>query len=108
MTRLRAAQLWSGYINSTTPTTVITVPAGHKYIIKRITCLNVGSAGACQVRLASFGTWWTFWLSAYGSTGARDQLDTFVVLEPGDQLQVNELSASGGFTLVISGSDMLI
>lgn len=109
MAALRAKQIASGVITGTTPTTIYTVPSGHKVILKNLLVTEVsGSACICQVRLQAFGTFMAIPLNAYGTSGQFSvSSDIWVVLEPGDVLQMNR-SNSGQLTFVMSGSYMFI
>lgn len=108
MPALRATQFASGLITGTAVTNIYTVPAGKKAIIKDITLQEV-SGVACQVnvRLSAFGTFRVVNLSAYPAGGSYNDETMWVVLEPGQVLQLNR-SNSGSYTYTVSGSLMTI
>jgi len=101
---LRSAQLFLGSITSTTPTTVYTVPAGKRAVIKFVTLQNTtGSAKNVQMRLSTLGTVWNWNLGAYGSGADAQQSSFWIVLNAGDYIQMNP-TASGQIDMSISGS----
>lgn len=108
MATLRATQFASGAIFTNATTTVYTVPAGHKIILKDIT-LQEASGVACVVnlRLASFGTFRAVTLAAFSGPGSFVELRCWMVFNPGDVLQMSR-SNSNVYTYVLSGSLMTI
>jgi len=105
---LRCTQLAAGSINTTTATTVYTVPTGKRAIIKFVTAMNTTNATRdLQMRLNSIGTIWHMQLAAYGSAGDEARVNFWVVLNAGDQLKLSTVTA-GQVDYTISGSEHTI
>lgn len=102
---LRASQLWKGTVTTAVPTTVYTVPAGKRAILKFVTAQNVGAATRdVQLRVLGPGTIFHWSLTGYGTGGDKATGTFWLVLSAGDQVQVN-LNLAGTVTMTISGSE---
>lgn len=102
---LRANQLWKGTVTTAVATTVYTVPAGKRTILKFVTVLNVGAATRdVQLRVVGPGTIYHWSLTSYSTGGDRATGTFWIVLSAGDQVQVN-LNLAGTVTMTISGSE---
>lgn len=101
---LRSQQAFLGSITGTAVTTVYTVPAGKRFIIKFVSVQNTsGSAVDFQLRLSTLGTVWHWNLAAYGSGGDRATQNLWVVLNPGDTIAFKN-SVSVQVDVTVSGS----
>jgi len=108
MATLRATQFASGIISGTSAIDIYTVPSGHKAILKSLTVQEVsGSNTVVNVRLSAFGTWFGQALVAYPDDNSHRDLRLWVVLEPGQVLQLQRINA-GQVTYTASGSLMTI
>jgi hypothetical protein len=108
MATLRATQFGAGLISGTAVHDIYTVPADHKIIVKSVILTNVSLGSVdINVRVNTFGTWFTVHLGAYGSGSASVQLKVWAVFNAGQILQLNRGSA-GDFTYVLAGSLMTI
>lgn len=102
---LRATQLASAAINTTTPTTVYTVPTGKRAIVKQIVAQNTtGTSKDLQFRLPVLGTVLHWVLAAYGTGADRVVQNVWIVLNAGDTIKLNTVVA-GLVNVVISGSE---
>lgn len=101
---LRALQLFLGAVSATTPTTVYTVPAGKRTIVKSVTVQNTtGASKDVQLRVSGTGTIYHWNLTAYGTAGDRAVQNFWIVLNPGDVLQF-QVSVTGQIDVSVSGS----
>jgi hypothetical protein len=105
---LRSTQLWKGVVSSTTVTTVYTVPAGKRAILKFVTVMNAGAATRdVQLRIGGLGTIAHWNLTAYGTGGDKATGTFWVVLNAGETIQV-DLTVAGTVSMTISGSEHTI
>lgn len=96
--------MFLGIVSGTAVHDLYTVPTGYRFIIKMVTVQEVsGSSCTAQLRLSPLGTIFTWNLVAYGSAGSRDVGNFWIVVDPGEKIQMAR-STSGDITVTISGS----
>lgn len=104
MAALRSAQAFIGNVTTVAPTTVYTVPAGKRFVLKHVTVQNTtGLSKNVQLRLGGIGTIYNWQLTAYGSGGDRAASNFWIVLNAGDTIQLNP-TVAGQIDVTLSGS----
>lgn len=104
LAELRAAQLYQGTVSVVGPTTIYTVPAGKRVILKYVALQNqTGLSVTVQLRLPNANTIWAIPLTAYGTATDREKQGFWIVLNPGDTIAIG-LSAARTVAVSISGS----
>lgn len=105
---LRATQLAQTLVNGTSPTTVYTTPTGKRCILKSLVVQNYSGTGSdVQLRVGTLGTIMRLHVNAYGSGGDSVQAFYWLVLNPGEVIQITRVSA-GQVGVQLSGSEHTI
>lgn len=108
MAVLRAIQFGAGTISGTSVIDIYTVPTGKKAILKFITLQEISGSGCVvNVRTSATTTWLAVTLNAYSGAGSAYQNRVWVVLEPGQKMQLQRTNA-GQVTYSLNGSLMTI
>lgn len=106
MALLHRQQLFLGKITAVNPTftTVYTVAAGYRFVIKAITVRNLDSVNANNAYVEVNGLLvWSTATAVGGSSGSFVQLLTDIVLAAGDVVSVSN-SRAAGTVFTMSGS----
>lgn len=108
MAQLRVHQLYSGRVSTTGWTTAYTVPAGQRAILKSINVYNVaGSSNRAFLQLSSGRNLREIDLGAANTSAGSVTAEVWIVLEPGDVVQVGNGTASP-IDYVLSGTEHYI
>jgi hypothetical protein len=103
---LRATQLYVGNVTTVNPvkTTLYTVAAGKRVILKSVQARNLytGGTNTFYLFVATYLVW-SYVLAAGGSAGSNFELRPWIVINPGQTLQAAVTNATGA-GLVVSGS----
>lgn len=107
---VRSDSLALGQMSSAGPTTVYTVPAGYKTIVKHV-CGENRSAGSASLALLVKRGATTYVLKTFSGVGSAVDYEwaisqVWLVLEAGDELQLSTGAASPYFTYFISGAEL--
>jgi hypothetical protein len=106
MALLHVTQFFVGSVTSVSPTytTLYTVPAGHRIVLRNIQLHNQDGTTARLFYLKVGGT---LVYNPSVSAGGNSAVSLWIVLGPGQTIQTAGSNAAG-FGLVVSGSDYTI
>lgn len=107
---VHSTQLGHGTAITTAGSVIYTVPAGKRAIVKSVALLNL-YAGTNRVlvnfTLAAGGSvYLATTLGAFASATESIQLNTWVVLNPGDKIEIDP--GSGNVTAIASGAELTL
>lgn len=103
MAALRATQIYRGRVTSTSFVTVYTVPAGMRMILRSIVGHNAVGTGNQFFARSLTQQFLFILLAANGSAGDSLNWESWVVLNPGDTIQL-AVSNATGVDVILSGS----
>jgi hypothetical protein len=102
---VHSTQLGKNATITTAGSTLYTVPAGKRTIVKGIGLQNLHSA-AQTVVITLAGIDVGVWLTALNTDGAGKFLEPWIVLNAGDHVQVSPLA--GNCEAIIAGSELIL
>lgn len=104
MAELRIHQLYSGRTSSTGSVSVYTVPSGKRAVLRSINVYNVtGSGNRAFVSLSSGRNIFEITLAAANTAGGSVNQQVWLVLEPGDVIQIGNANATA-IDYILSGT----
>lgn len=103
MALLHATPLFSGNITATAFTTVYTVPAGMRIIIRSVAVRNAAAAAQVVSLAVDAVNVWVKNLTTGGTDGSAFEWRPWIVLTEGQTIRVH-VSNSAGAAFTISGS----